>query len=98
MLPIYPAFGPRLENTVEFIGRRSDDALLRRLDRRDGFLGRLERIDPDLLIVGRDVASVFDPDHDRRSPAGAELAWAQSAGYVQVAQSERFIVLQPSPA
>jgi len=98
VLPIYPAFGPRLQNRVEVIGRSVDDALLRRVERRRTFLGKLARLEPDLLIVGRDAPSIYDPDHDRRTPPGAELAWAQSAGYVEVADSERFIVLQRSPA
>ena len=98
VVPIYPSFGPRLAGHVNFIARKDDGALLRRFDSRVPFLDQLARLDPDLLIVGRDTPSEFDPDHDRSAPAGAELAWARTAGYREVARSDRFLVLQPTPA
>jgi hypothetical protein len=95
VVPTYPSFGPRLQNHVNFVGWKEDDALLRRFDSRAPFLGQLARLDPDLLLVGRATPSEFDPDRDRVSPPRAELAWARSAGYREVARSDRFVVLQP---
>jgi hypothetical protein len=97
VLPIYPSFGPRLENRVNFVGERIDDALLTRFDSRRPFLDELGLQDPDLVIVGREVPSEFDPDRDRAVPPDAELTWAESTGYREVARSDRFIVLQRSP-
>ncbi|MFL5871455.1 MAG: hypothetical protein ACJ75R_10260 [Solirubrobacterales bacterium] len=96
VLPIYPSFGTRLQNRVEFVGRVVDDALLRRFDARAPFLDELGQQDPDMLIVGRDVPSEFDPDHDRPLPPDAELTWARSAGYREVARSDRFVLLRRS--
>jgi hypothetical protein len=98
VVPIYPSFGTRLENEVEFVGAHEQDALLRRLDKRRAFLLELDRLDPQLLVVGRDLPSPFDPDHDRAAPPQAELIWAGAVGYREVARSDRFIVLQRSPA
>jgi hypothetical protein len=97
VLPAYPSFGPRLESRVNYVGRRLQDALLVRLDSREEFIDELAAKDPDLLVVGRDTPSEFDPDKDRPAPAGAELRWAQESGYDEVARSDRFIVLQRSP-
>ena len=98
VVPIYPSFGPRLENEVEFVGERVDDALLRRFNSRASFLERLQELDPDLLVVGRDVPGEFDPDRGRAAPPAAELVWARGAGYGEVARSDRFVVLQPRGA
>jgi hypothetical protein len=99
VVPIYPAFGARLENRVEFVGRELDDALLRRIDDRREFRAKLLAIDPGLLVVGRAAPDPeFDPDRDRPVADRAELHWARAAGYREVARSERFVVLQrPGP-
>jgi hypothetical protein len=98
VVPIYPSFGTRLENRVEFVGTHVDDALLRRPESRSSFLTELRRQDPALLVVGRAGPDPeFDPDRDRAAPELAELAWARAAGYREVARSGRFVVLQRPP-
>jgi hypothetical protein len=81
---------------VEFVGEVVDDALLRRHTTRQPFLAHLRSLGPDLLVVGRDVPSEFDPDRDRDARPRAELAWARKAGYREVARSDRFVVMQRS--
>jgi hypothetical protein len=64
-----PAFGPRFENRVEFVGRRDDHLLSRFRDPRS-FARALNSGGYDLLVVGREL--------DGPVP---ELGWALRAGW-----------------
>ncbi|MBA2567175.1 MAG: phospholipid carrier-dependent glycosyltransferase [Thermoleophilaceae bacterium] len=85
--PVFPAFGPRLENDVEFVGPR-DAELLREYETEGQFAAALERGDYDLLMIGRGRPP---------EPQAEEELWARSAGYEQVADSER-LALYRAPA
>lgn len=81
--PVYPAFGPRLRNHVEYVGRFVDGLLRRHEDRR-AFASALARGGFDLLIVYRPA----DPAATAR-----EEAWARGAGFERLAQDGRITLL-----
>jgi len=83
--PVLPAFGPRLESTVEYVGPLVGGMLRRPRDARD-FTARLREGSYDLLLVGRSGP----PPRTLR-----EEIWARSEGFVPVAQSDRFTLLRP---
>ncbi len=78
--PVLPAFGPRFENEVEFVGPVID-GMQQRYSERDDFLAALEEGDYDLLIVGRGRPEL---------PPIEEGEWAESAGWEWLGASERF--------
>ena len=80
--PIYPAFGPRLANQVQYIGAPEQDTLRRYRDRAS-FTSALERGRYDFVIAGLGRA--------QREP---EADWATAAGYAPVARSERLVLLK----
>ncbi|HEV2813285.1 MAG TPA: glycosyltransferase family 39 protein [Solirubrobacteraceae bacterium] len=82
--PIYPLFGPRLRNRVEYVGPFVD-GLLRTYDDARGFAGALERGAFDLLVVYR----LADPRAVAR-----EERWAAAAGFAPVAQDARLTLLR----
>jgi hypothetical protein len=85
--PIYPAFGERLDNEVEYLGPY-DQHTLRQYgaSQRPAFLRALRGGDYDLLIVGRGL----------RPPARINAErWARGAGWRTVALSRRLRVLAP---
>ena len=84
--PILPAFGPRLDNEVEYVGPRVDGMLRRPRDQGD-FTARLRAGRYDLLLLGR----AGPPPRTLR-----EERWAREEGYTPVAQSERFTLLRPA--
>ncbi len=86
--PVLPAFGPRYENRVEYVGADEGD-VLRRYPSEPAFAAALERGEYDLLVVGRGRPGA------RSVP---ELAWARAAGYSPVALSERLALLRPPGA
>jgi hypothetical protein len=95
VVPTYPSFGPQLENRVDYIGGVVDDALLRSHTQREPFLAALGRSDPDLLILGRDDATIVPEGESPAAPA--EVArWAREAGYREVLTSERFVLMERS--
>jgi hypothetical protein len=85
LVPVLPAFGPRLRNEVEYVGeyRRG---LLHEYDERGPFLAAVARARYDLLLVGRD-----DYPRQCRLPGARRLEdeWALSAGFERVAESPR---------
>lgn len=94
--PIYPAFGTRLQNRVDYVGPKVD-GLLRTYEDREPFVDALEREGFEVLVVGR--ARPFGEDPGRTGPlepteVPREERWARSAGFERVAESERFVVLQ----
>lgn len=84
VVPVFPAFGPRLENEVEYVGMRTDE-LLREYETQRQFVAALDRGDYDLLVIGRGRPP---------EPQVEEELWARSAGYEQVAESERLALYQ----
>ena len=82
--PPLPAFGPRLENHVEYVGP-DVDGFLRRYPTRDEFVARVEDDGFDYLIVGHGIP---------RQPMLPEERWARSAGFEEVASSDRLTLLR----
>jgi hypothetical protein len=82
--PVLPAFGPRLENHVEYVGPDVGGFLERYPDRED-FVARIEDEDFGYLIVGHG---------DPPAPPLPEERWARSAGFEEVASSDRLTLLR----
>jgi hypothetical protein len=86
--PVYPSFGPRLANRVDFVGPFRD-GLLSQYRSRAPFVSALRRGHYDLLLVG--LADLPG------APRGQD-AWARSAGWVEIARSPRLVLLRPPEA
>ena len=84
--PVYPSFGPRLENEVEYLGRFVDEEFGRYPDR-DAFVSALERDGFDYLVVGRGRPP---------KPVVREERWARSAGWTPVTRSARLALYEPA--
>jgi hypothetical protein len=85
--PIWPSFGTRIANHVEYVGYF--DGFLRRYPTRRRFQEALARGRYDVIVVGRG----FYPPQPTR-----EQRWAIDAGWRTVALSTRLRVLVPPPA
>jgi hypothetical protein len=86
--PIWPAFGTRIDNHVEFMGRFVDGFLTPWGDERS-FQAALRRGRYDVLVVGRGF---------RPPEATPEQDWALRAGWRTIALTERLRVLVPPAA
>lgn len=87
--PILPLFGPRFENSVEFVGG-FEEGMLRAYRSRADFTDELRESEYDLLLIGRlDLAVGSQP---------SEEEWTRQAGWVQVASDERFTLWRPPDA
>lgn len=86
--PIWPSFGTRIGNDVEYVGEFVDGFLHRYTDARR-FQAALRRRRYDLLVVGR---GFFPPQ------ATPEQRWAIGAGWRTIALSRRLRVLVAPPA
>jgi hypothetical protein len=84
LTPIWPAFGTRIGNEVEYVGYF--DGFLRKYPTKARFQAALAAGDYDFLVVGRG----FYPPQDTR-----EQRWAIDGGWTTVALSERLRVLAP---
>jgi hypothetical protein len=84
--PIWPSFGTRIGNHVEYIGYF--DGFLRRYPTRRRFQDALRRGRYDAIVVGRG----FDPPQPT-----PEQRWAAEAGWRTIALSTRLRVLIPPP-
>jgi hypothetical protein len=93
--PIYPAFGPRLGNEVEYHGSFVHE-ILRRYEQRGRFVRELRRSGYDLLIIGRGptIEEVLAGEKQLVQPKVKEEDWAKRAGYREVARSDRFILMR----
>jgi hypothetical protein len=85
--PIWPSFGTRISNHVEYIGYF--DGFLRRYPTERRFQAALRRGRYDAIVVGRG----FYPPQDT-----PEQRWAIDAGWRTIALSERLRVLVPPAA
>ena len=83
--PIWPSFGARIDNEVEYVGHFID-GFLTEYDDGDEFRAALRRGRYDLLVIGR---GLFPPERP------AEERWAAAAGWRTIALSERLRVLVP---
>jgi hypothetical protein len=86
--PIWPSFGTRIGNDVEYIGP-TIDGWLHRYGNERSFQAALARRRYDVLVVGR---GFFPPQSTR------EQRWAIDAGWRTIALSRRLRVLVPPPA
>lgn len=86
--PIWPSFGTRIGNDVEYVGPTIDGWLHRYGDERS-FRAALARRRYDVLVVGR---GFFPPQATR------EQRWATDAGWRTIALSRRLRVLVPPQA
>jgi hypothetical protein len=84
----YPAYGPRLRNHVEYVGRRRDHLLVAYHKRAD-FLAALARGRFDVLLVGPENVK------STSTTLGRPLAWAKSAGWRPFLKDRRFTLLAP---
>jgi hypothetical protein len=82
---VWPAFGPDLDNRVEYLGRFVDGQL-REYDDRAAWTRAVERGRYDLLVVGRGGYAPDCPLPGRRSD---DDAWARAAGYRTLASTPR---------
>lgn len=89
IVPILPAFGPRLGNSVGYVGPIVQGTL-RRFTTRATFVAALNRGGYDVLIVGRG---------NPPGPNGAQpyVRWARAAGFRARAASPRLLVMQRPP-
>ena len=87
-IPVLPAFGPDLDNEVEYVAD-TDQRVLREYTSRDDWVRAVRGGDFDLLLVARG-------GYDRRCPIpGSETdeeEWARAEGFPIVAQSHRLIL------
>jgi hypothetical protein len=77
--PVFPAFGLRLDNEVEYLGD-PEQGMLRPYPTRSEFIAALDHGDYDLVIVGPGRAP---------GSAGEEATWVNDAGFSELARSER---------
>ena len=85
--PVYPLFGPRLENEVSAVGRFVDGAF--RAPRTSAeFAAMVEDRRYELLLVGR-APMPFTPATD-------EIAWASEVGFGSIAADSRFVLFAPN--
>jgi hypothetical protein len=82
--PVLPAFGPRLENEVAYLGG-FEDGMLRPVASASGFGAALRDGDFSLLLVGKRPLPT--------RPDLPEEEWAKQAGYRVVGADQRFTLL-----
>jgi hypothetical protein len=85
--PALPAFGPRFENEVAYVGEFVDGTLRAHTERGE-FTAALRERDLDLLVIGRGR----DPQ-----PRVPEQDWAEAAGFEPVAESPTLSLYRAPP-
>jgi hypothetical protein len=95
VVPTYPAFGERLSNDVDYLGR-VERALLLPHANGEAFREALTRDDPDLLVIG-----LAEPPSLPSTPTGlsgrALNDIAAAVGYERLAGSKHFVLLGKPP-
>ena len=85
--PIYPLFGPRLDNEVSTVGGFADGAF--RAPRTSAeFAAHLSRHRYELLLIGREPLPF--------TAATDDIAWATEADYAPIAEDSRFVLFAPA--
>ncbi|MEA2193043.1 MAG: hypothetical protein QOI73_3164 [Solirubrobacteraceae bacterium] len=84
--PVWPSFGTRISNEVEFVGVMPDNGFLARYHDEARFQAALRRGRYDLLVVGRGITTAQET---------AEQRWAADAGWRTLFLSRRFRLLVP---
>lgn len=80
--PVWPSFGPRLRNHVEYVGY-DDDGWLAAYAREADFAAAVRRAGYDLVVLGRGmVPRAHVPEQD----------WLERAGYVELGRDDRLIL------
>jgi hypothetical protein len=82
LAPVFPAFGPRLDNEVSYVGRLVDGQL-RPLATRRAWRAEVRRRGLQLLLVGRARSPLY---------GGTELRWARDERFPVLASSDRFML------
>ena len=82
---VWPAFGPRIDNHVRYLGRFVDGQL-REYDDRIEWARAVERGRYDLLVVGR---GGYAPGCPLPGAAGDDDAWARAEGFRELAATRR---------
>jgi hypothetical protein len=82
--PTLPAFGPRLENHVDYLGTFVDGTL-RQWRRREGFVAQVEKGRYDAVVIGTGVPP---------QPRGEEpqAGWLRELGYTERERTERLVL------
>jgi hypothetical protein len=80
--PVWPSFGPRMRNHVDYIGSDEDGFLVPPASR-SAFVDLVRRGRYDALVVGRGLTPV---DHVR------EEDWARAAGFLEITRSRRLVL------
>lgn len=84
--PVWPLFGPRVDNEVRYVGELRQE-MLREIERRRPFQRRLAEDGYELLLLGRG-------DSAGAEGAGAERRWAMERGWRPVTASPYFTLLR----
>ncbi len=84
--PVWPSFGTRIANEVEFVGVMPDNGFLARYGDEPRFQAALRRGRYDLLVVGRGISTPRETGEQR---------WATDAGWRTLFLSKRFRLLVP---
>lgn len=85
LAPVWPAFGPRLGNDVEFVGRTVDGQLREYADRGE-WTRAVRRGGFDLILVAR---GGYSPQCPVPGSESDDDAWARAAGFRPLASSPR---------
>jgi len=92
-VPIYSAFGPTFENSVEYVGSLATGSV-RRYRRPTSFRRALRDGGYDLLVVGRTAFPKLDRARPLRTYEDPpEARWARAAGFREVAREDQFVLL-----
>ena len=82
--PVTPAFGPRLDNRVDFLGRFVDGTL-RAWTEEPGFTDQVRRRDYDVVVVGTGIP----PEPGGEQP---EAGWLRALGYRERVRTPRLVL------
>ena len=83
--PVLPAFGARLGNDVDYLGRFVDGTL-RQWRRQEGFQAQIRGGDYDALVIGTGVPA-------RAGGEEPQVGWARELGYTERVRTDRLVLL-----
>jgi hypothetical protein len=85
LAPVLPAFGPRLDNRVDYLGTFVDGTL-RQWRRRGGFAAQVRRGRYDAIVLGTGIPPTAGGEEPQAS-------WARELGYTERARTRRLVLL-----